>query len=164
MSKPALIAFMGLPRSGKSTLATELAAKLGAPIVCKDTIRLALHGQRYAVAAEEMVRVFSKIMIKSLFLRGHKIVICDETNYSKAARKALSDPDWDILWFPVQTPADICCERAIATNQPDLVPVINEMNARYEPLEDSDRLWKGYRKNPGDCECDRCGNFHVKGA
>ncbi len=159
--QPMLIAMMGLPRSGKSTIATKLAEELGAPIVCKDTIRLAMHGQRYAREAEDYIRAVAKTMIKALFLRGHAIVIADETHYSKAARQSLHDPMWDIRWYPVQTPADICSERAIATGQPDLVDVINEMSMRYEPLEDSDQLYKGYRRNvTGLCECDRCGNFH----
>ena len=137
-----LIAMMGLPRSGKSTIASKLAKELGAPIVCKDSIRLALYNKRYEASAEDFIRAISKTMIKALFLRGHEIVIADETHFSKAARNHLKDPLWEIRWFPVQTPADICCERAIQTGQADLVPVINEMNLRYEPLEDTDLIYR----------------------
>jgi len=143
--QPMLIAMMGLPRSGKSTIATKLGLELGAPIVCKDTIRLAMHGQRYVAAAEDYVRAVAKTMIKALFLRGHAVVIADETHYSKAAREAIKDPMWAVRWFPVQTPADVCSQRALETGQPDLVEVINEMSMRYEPLEDSDLVYKGYR-------------------
>ena len=143
MADKVLIAFMGLPRSGKSTLATELAKELGCPIVCKDSIRLALFNRRYEAAAEDFIRAIGKVMIKALFLRGHDIVIADETHYSKAARNHLKDPLYEIRWFPVQTPADICCERAVATGQADLVPVINEMSLRYEPLDETDLIYHG---------------------
>lgn len=139
--KPLLIATVGLPRSGKSTMMTKLAKELGAPIVCKDSIRLAMHGKRYEGLAEDWIRAFAKTMIRALFLRGHRVVIADETHYSKAARNHIKDPLWQIQWFPVQTPADICCERAINTDQKDLIPIINEMNSRYEPLEDTDRIY-----------------------
>lgn len=156
---PILIAMMGLPRSGKSTIATQLSKELSCPIVCKDSIRLALHGQRYQAEAEDYVRAIAKTMIKSLFLRGHEVVIADETHYSKSSRNHIKDPLWEIVWYPVQTPADICIERAKATGQEDLIPVINEMNSRFEPLEESDRLFKGWRRNPGihlDCNTYTC--------
>lgn len=88
-----------------------------------------------------MVKAMSLYMIKALFLRGHEQVICDETNYSRAAREALRDDLWDIQFFPAPTPADICCERAIATEQPDLVEVIHEMSLRYEPLGPDDKIY-----------------------
>lgn len=142
MSKPTLIAFVGLPRSGKSTLSSALAKELGCPIVCKDSVRLALHGQRYQAAAEDHVRAIAKTMIKSLFLRGHEVVIADETHFSKLAREHLKQDDlYQVKWYVVDTPKEVCIERAIATGQPDLIPIIEGMAARWEPLEPDDILY-----------------------
>jgi tRNA uridine 5-carbamoylmethylation protein Kti12 len=133
--KPLLIASVGLPRSGKSTILRKLSRFLAAPIVQRDAIRLALHGQRYEAAAEPMVKAMSLYMVRSLFLAGHETVICDETNYSRAARDYMKDSSWDTKFFVVDTPPDVCMERAIMTGQPDLIPVIDAMYDRYEPLE-----------------------------
>lgn len=133
-SKPLLIAMMGLPRSGKSTLSRHLSEEFGAPIVNRDAIRLALHGQRYQFEAEPMVKAISLYMLRSLFIVGHQVVICDETNYSKAVRDALMDERWETQFYPVKTSPEICKKRAVLTGQEDLIPVIDSMVARFEPL------------------------------
>lgn len=138
MAKPLLIATVGLPRSGKTTILRPLAEKLGAPIVKKDDIRLALHGQRYVAESEDFVRAIAKVMIRSLFLSGSKVIIADETHYSKAARRHTEDPAWETRYLEVPTSPDVCKERAIATGQPDLLPVIDEMYSRFEPLGDDE--------------------------
>lgn len=133
-TKPVLICMLGLPRSGKSTISRRMARDLGAPIVNRDAIRLALHGKRYEVSAEPMVKAISLYMIKALFGAGHGTVIYDETNYSRAARDFVKSEDWTTAFYIVPTPPDVCQERAIKTDQPDLVKVIEEMANRYEPL------------------------------
>lgn len=138
--KPLLICMMGLPRSGKTTIVRELMKKHQAPVVRRDDIRLALHGQRYQKLAEPFIKAISDVMIRSLFLSGHEVVICDETNYSRATRDYHKSDGWDTVFYPVLTSPEVCKERAIATNQPDLCPVIDEMYGRYEPLgEDEGR-------------------------
>jgi tRNA uridine 5-carbamoylmethylation protein Kti12 len=141
MSKPLLIAMMGLPRSGKSTIVAGLSKDLGAPIVRRDAIRLALHGHRFQSEAEPMVKAMSLYMIKSLFLSGHEVVICDETNYSRAARNALQSPEWETRFYEVHTSPEVCKERADLTGQSDLKSVIDEMYARYEPLGKDELLY-----------------------
>jgi hypothetical protein len=111
---------------------------LHAPVVRRDDIRLALHGQRYVGLAEPMVRAISGVMIRSLFLSGHDIVVCDETHYSRAARDFNKSPSWNTVFYEVTTSPEICKERAILTNQRDLIPVIDEMYSRYEPLGDDE--------------------------
>ena len=138
MSKPLLIAMMGLPRSGKSSVVELLSKEIGAPIVRRDAIRLALHGHRFQMEAEPMIKAMSIYMIRSLFLAGHDTVICDETNYSQAARDSIQSEDWQTMFFPITTGPLICCERAEKTGQPDLVKVIWEMANRYEPLKPTD--------------------------
>ncbi len=140
MSKPTLIAMVGLPRSGKSTIVGRLSKKLGAPIIRRDAIRLALHGERWLAPMEPMIKVLDIYMIKSLFLAGHEIVICDETNYSLAARDHMRDDSWDTVWYPVPTDASTCIARAYATQQDDLVPVIVEMASRWEEFESGDEM------------------------
>jgi tRNA uridine 5-carbamoylmethylation protein Kti12 len=136
-----LICLMGLPRSGKTTIVRELMKKHNAPVVRRDDIRLALHGMRYQKAAEPFVKAISDVMIRSLFLSGHNTVICDETNYSRAARDYHKSKDWKTVFYPVLTSPEICKERAIATEQPDLVSVIDEMYARYEPLGKDEEVY-----------------------
>jgi predicted kinase len=84
--KPTLICLVGLPRSGKTTIVKELMKQWRAPVVRRDDIRLALHGQRYQKLAEPFVKAISDVMIRALFLSGHEVIICDETNFSRAAR------------------------------------------------------------------------------
>lgn len=139
--KPTLIAMVGLPRSGKSTIVEALSKRVGAPIVRRDAIRLALHGQRFEPTAEPMVKAISLYMIRSLFLAGHEVVICDETNFSGAARNSLRDASWDTVFYPVDTGVEECCRRAVATGQEDLIPVIQEMAARWESLNPSDEVF-----------------------
>ena len=136
--KPVLIAMVGLPRSGKSTIVRELSTQFHAPVVRRDDIRLAMHGQRYQALAEPMVKAVSLIMIRSLFLSGHKFVICDETNYSRAARDFNKSPEWRTVFYEVKTSPEICKERAVLTDQADLIPVIDQMFQRYEPLGDDE--------------------------
>lgn len=133
---------VGLPRSGKSTIVRQLSEQLSAPVVNRDAIRLALHGQRYQSLAEPFIKAISLTMIRALFGAGHMIVINDETNFSRAARDfSRDDKNWDTYFYWVKTDPSICKERAIATNQADLVPVIDDMHKRWESFLPKDRLW-----------------------
>jgi predicted kinase len=90
---------------------------------------------------EPLVKTFDLYMIKSLFLAGHDVVICDETNYSRAARDHMRDESWETVWYPVPTDATVCIERAYATNQADLVDVIREMAERWQDFEAGDEMF-----------------------
>jgi hypothetical protein len=122
-------------------LTAKLRTYYGAPVVNVDSVRLALHGQRFAALAEPMVFAVRLIMVRALFGAGHPMVIYDETNYSRYARDRMRSDDWDTFFIEVATPPDICKNRAIATGQPDLLPVIDSMWARREPLEDDEPRW-----------------------
>ena len=147
MSKPVVIAMMGLPRSGKSTIVNKLRRDLGAPVVRRDAVRLAVTGQRFVPATEPMVKVIAHYMLKALVLAGHNLIIVDETNFSRAAREALKSPDWDVVFYPVLTNAEECQQRARSTNQEDLIPVIEEMNNRWEPLGPDEKIYWGYKND-----------------
>lgn len=155
MSKPLLICMCGLPRSGKSTIVAELSKELGAPIVQKDAIRLALHGRPYETLAEQVVRAVSLLMVRSLFLAGHEVVIADETHYSRAARDFMrdGDKDWTTQFYHVPTSVEVCKERAVATNQSYLLKVIDEMVARYEPLAAGEDVYIPPEPAEAHCSC-----------
>lgn len=136
-----LVALKGLPRSGKSTTTATLRRALAAPVVNADAVRLALHGQRYEALAEPFVFAIRQVMVRALFLAGHDIVLYDETNFSRATRDRMRSKEWRTVFLEVNTDADECKRRALATGQPDLLPVIDGMVARHEPLgEDEERV------------------------
>src|SRR4051812_23568777 len=94
-----LICLMGLPRSGKSTIAEKLRKQLGAPVVNADAVRLALHGQRYESLAELFVKAIRVVMVRALFGAGHETVIYDETNFSRAVRDSMKSPHWRTVYL-----------------------------------------------------------------
>ena len=145
-----LVAMCGLPRSGKSTASLKLSKELPAPIVKKDDIRLALHGQVYQNLAEPFVKAISKVMVHSLFLSGHPIVIADETHYSRQARDFMADGPWETKFYLVDTPKEVCIERAHKTGHTWLPPVIEEMAARWEPLGKDEKLYARQWHTPND--------------
>jgi len=133
-----LICLVGLPRSGKSTLLSK--KKFPSPIVNPDSIRLALHGQRYVQAAEDFVWAIAKVMVKSLFLAGHNEVIIDATNNTRKRRDFWRSKEWMTVFIHINTPKEECIRRAKLTDDYDIIPVIERMADYFEPLEDDEIL------------------------
>ena len=133
-----LVCMMGLPRSGKSTAARKLSQAVGAPIVNRDSIRLALHGQRYQGLAEPMVKAIAIVMVRALFNVGHRTVIVDETCVNRGTRDFWRDQDWDTEILLVPTPIGVCVKRAQAMGDMEIQPVICKMNDAMDPLEDDE--------------------------
>jgi predicted kinase len=129
---------MGLPRSGKSTLAAKLREK-GVPTVNGDSVRLALHGQRFVQEAEQMVHAINKIMVRALFIAGHDVVCVDETNIRRSIRDGWKKGDWATAFWDVGTPKEVCLERARAANDDVIQPVIERMASQFEPLGDDEQ-------------------------
>lgn len=127
MNELILILTVGLPRSGKSTWAISQ----GCPVVNRDAIRLALHGQAYIAESEDMITVIEMYMVKSLFLAGHTKVIVDATHLKEEYRKR-----WEGTWrvefkgFPVLP--ETCIERAKNDGREDLIPIIERMAENVE--------------------------------
>ena len=125
--KKKLIMTVGLPRSGKSTWAK----KQMLPIVNPDSIRLAMHGQRFCAKAEPFVWATAFIMTEALFNAGHDIIILDATNTNEERRKEwyqrFPEDEHDIILQKFDTPKEVCIQRAIDTDQEDLIPVIERM-------------------------------------
>lgn len=123
-----MILMVGLPRSGKSTIAM----KSGHPVVNPDSIRLALHGGVYAPKAERAVWTIAHYMVESLFLAGHDHVVLDATNTTVKRRREWVSEDWDLKFAWVDTPVNVCLGRANHGGREELVPVIHRMNASFE--------------------------------
>lgn len=126
---------VGLPRSGKSTIAKQL----GHPIVNPDSIRLALHGQAFFKEAEPMVWAIAKYMVNALFLAGHDDVILDATNLTLRRRNEWRSNLWARHYHVVSTPKEVCQARAYLTQQDYLIPVINRMFKEYESVALSEK-------------------------
>ncbi len=137
MGELILILTMGLPRSGKSTWVK----KQGYPIVNPDSIRLALHGQRYQSLAEPMVWAIAKIMVTALFVAGHETVIVDATNNSKKRRDFWLNEMWKVKVKEINTPKDECIRRAILMDDAEIIPIIEKMNLEKEPLFEEEDLY-----------------------
>jgi predicted kinase len=132
-----LIATHGLPRSGKSTWAQKQAW----PVVCPDSIRLALHGQRFYAPAEPVVWAAAKLMVRSLFLAGHKHVVLDATAGTRARRDEWKSKDYALYFKAVDVSKEECVARARAINDEEIVPVIERMAASWEPLGEDELRW-----------------------
>jgi len=126
---------MGLPRSGKTTVARRLSKILGVPIVNRDSIRLALHGQRYQKSAEPMVKAIALVMVRALFEAGHSVVIVDETNVRRSTRDFRRSDDWVTEILSVFALPEVCLRRAGAANDEVIQSVIMNMVDTFERLE-----------------------------
>lgn len=128
--KRKLILTVGLPRSGKSTWAKQQ----GLPIVNADSVRLALHGERFLGKAEPMVWTIIYIMTEALFLAGHDTIICDETNITEKRRQAWRDrfSDCEVELKVFETSPEECTRRAVALNDTIILPVIERMASEWD--------------------------------
>jgi predicted kinase len=135
--KHILIATVGLPRSGKTTWAKSQAY----PIVNPDSIRLAIHGQRFIGVAEPFVWATAKAMVRALFLAGHQIVILDATNNTRKRRDEWKSDEWATYYKLFITPPEVCFDRATAMNDAGIIPVIERMASEQQPLEEDELRW-----------------------
>lgn len=130
---------VGLPRSGKTTSARGLKM----PIVNPDSIRIALHGQRFIGEAEPMVWAMAKYMVAALFEAGHDDVVLDATNTTIKRRDEWADKRWRRMFCPMAADETECLARAARLNDPYIVPIIEKMAAQFEPFTDAEiRDWE----------------------
>ncbi len=132
-----LIATVGLPRSGKSTWSLEQTW----PIVNPDSIRLALHGQRFYGPAEPFVWATAKLMVRSLFQAGHQHVILDATNMTRKRRDEWQSREWGLFFKHIPTSAQVCMRRAEEEKDAEILPIIGRMSNEFEPLAADEQLW-----------------------
>ena len=122
---------VGLPRSGKSTWAK----KMGIPIVNPDSIRLAMHGHEFIGLAEELVWAITKIMVRAMFIAGHRQVILDATNTNRSRRKRFKSRSWKRCYVEFTTDKEECIKRARDGGKDFLVPIIEKMAYESEPID-----------------------------
>ena len=135
-----LILMVGLPRSGKTTFAREFVeGNAGTAIVNPDSIRVAIHGQRFIGKAEPVVWMVAKYMAQSLFTAGHHTVIIDATNNTADRRdewvKEFRDTEVTVSCIFIFTPAAECIERARAEGDLDIIPIIEKMEEKADWLD-----------------------------
>lgn len=126
---------IGITRCGKSTYcnrwvkfledyerAEQLACGDFTPrtIVCTDDIRLALHGQRFLKDAEAMAWAIHTYMVKAHLIRGTDVII-DGTNTTEDSILRILNADPDATYVLIDTPPEVCKERAVASGHLNLV-------------------------------------------
>jgi hypothetical protein len=141
-TKYRLYILIGLARSGKSTIAHKYnnyeisfdeSGKIIIPVqtceprvvVCGDEFRLAL-GHRYNSYVEGIVASHVQLAVRALLRNSN--VLLDETNTNKNSLIKWLEEDIKAIPVFVNTPASVCKERAINSNQSDLLPIIDRMN------------------------------------
>lgn len=118
---------VGLPRSGKSTVCKLL----GFPIVSKDAIRLTVHGTPFKEDMESYVHGVCDLMVNSLFNAGHKGVIVDECHVTIASRSRWENLGYAVRIVYIPTGRKECIDRARASGQEYLVPIIKRMDHNF---------------------------------
>ena len=137
-----LICTVGLPRSGKSTFCKNFIHNT--PIVCPDSVRLAMHGQRFIAEAEPFVWATVKVMIKALFRAGHGLVVFDAVNTVADLRKNMRSSEYRSVYKVVREDPEICKQRAIADDMEDLVPVIDRMSEYWDDLTEDEVAYEDW--------------------
>lgn len=125
-----VILTVGLPRSGKSTWAK----KQGLPIVNRDSIRLAFHGQAYIQECEDMITIIEDCMVRALFLAGHDKVIIDACHTTQKRRDRWRSEEWEIKRVLFNSNKEECIRRAKISNRLDLIPVIERMSEQIDSI------------------------------
>lgn len=141
---------IGLPRSGKSTYCKKWAAeKSMRSVVSSDSIRLAATGQRYNPYSETLVFATKHIMIRALLDYGFDVIV-DGTHSTEVSLTRLYEIDINARHVIIPTTAKVCRERAIATNQADLIPSINRIDNNLLHLDGLDSFLEYVREKVRD--------------
>jgi predicted kinase len=136
-------------------------------IVSGDQIRLALYGCRYSSYGEGFVFATMQTMTRTLLASGYNVII-DETNTTKESCRRILEIDPTAKPIFILTRPEICIERAKATNQEDLAPVIEaqwgQLQNIYENQTGSANIEEAYHRMMVDIKneiFDRWGSFTV---
>lgn len=143
--EPRLYVIIGPQRGGKSTLARKwlrreasLVGEMedGVPRYMwdSDLLRLELYGERHKRCGEPMVYAIKNYAIRTALATESDVCVAG-THLSRTSLRRLLEIRRDLIPVLVDTPEDVCIERAIATGQEDLVPVIERSCRRLETIK-----------------------------
>jgi predicted kinase len=133
-------------RAGKSTYCDEWVrqdhnAAYPRVIVCGDDIRKALHGEEYNVLSETVVFAIIHVTVRAFLNRGFDVIV-DETSTSEISIRRLLEIDENAVAITLDTPKEVCIERALKNNQPYLIPVIERHFNNLEKIKQEGGLNK----------------------
>lgn len=135
MEKGSLYFTIGCPRSGKSTYADNwVKHETKRVILSGDSFRKAVHGHSFIKIAEELVWTHLSVAAKALLNRGFDVLI-DETNSTLTSLYKIVTIDIDAQPIWIDTPVEVCLERAIATGKPYLEAPIRRIAKQIEELK-----------------------------
>lgn len=102
-------------------------------IISGDDFRLALHGQAYSKVAEGTVFAMMDVATRALLSRGFDVIV-DETATTEETIRRYLMLDIDAIPVVIQTPLEVCLERAVKTNQEYLLGPIRRHHAQFVKL------------------------------
>ena len=134
MDTPKITIMCGLPRSGKSTWVAQ--NRTDEVIISADKLRELVYGQRFFAGGEPLVWAVRGLMLEYLMQQKLNIIV-DETNTTKERRAAIIKLAKRYRYYIIcrccnLVSVDTCKERAIATDQNDLLPIIDNMAEKFE--------------------------------
>ena len=133
---PIIKILVGPPRSGKSTWANTNKKETDV-ILSADQLRLLVYNKRFWQEREDEVWRIRSVILKMLIQQGKDIIV-DETNLFKKRRKDTIDLAKsagyrvECIVFNDYDSIEELNNRAVNTNQPDLIGVIERMLSMYQ--------------------------------
>lgn len=122
---------VALPRTGKTTFAQKWKTEgENRVVVSGDQIRLAVYNKRFSLRGEPVVHTVKQYMIRTLLQEGYD-VLYDDTNTSWKSVEMVFEIDKDARYIIFPSDLEICKERAILTNQADLLIALDRMYPNY---------------------------------
>ena len=150
-----LFFLVGLPRSGKSTIANawqndeiefiadhiaykKRGEKRRKVIVSADAVRLSF-GHRFNKDVEHLVWSTVETMVKTYLLMEYDVLL-DETNTTQQRIKQIFRWDKNAQWAYISTDVATCMSRAVETEQSDLIPIIERMYCDLQQLTNEEKI------------------------
>lgn len=141
--QPRLYFTIGAQRSGKTTLARKWLHRevhfehddnFPRYLWDSDFLRLELYRQRYCRAGEPMIFAMKHYAIAASLRAGHDVIVAG-THTSRTSIQRILEIDPTAKPILVDTPEEVCLQRAIDTGQTDLLPVISRICRRIEKIK-----------------------------
>jgi hypothetical protein len=154
---------IGLPRSGKTTLANRWqngeisfidgeichspveGLRKNRVVVKPDIIRLTL-GHRYNSYIEHHIKAITYTMVSALLLDGYHVLL-DDTHTTQHSIKEVLRLDTNADHYFNRALPLICVQRATLTNQEDLIPIIEKMTNNLAQLANLNKQYPNIEWN-----------------